>query len=289
LKPIGAPFFVGLYDYYAVRCRLRTKGFRVLQCAENLSTYFATEIMPNKTVFGKLALAPAYRQVTDAVERMITSGKLSPGDWLPPEADLAEQLGVTRSTVREGLRGLEHAGLVKRDGKRLKVAIPHYRELASRASRALVMHQVTFRELSEAAVALETITAVFAARGIKEDGIQALENNIKEMKTKLNDIASVISLDIEFHDLLAEYAGNRALSLAREPISLLFYPAGKMILSRLKTQNRILDAHKKILALLRKRDEIGVRRWMERHIGDLNRGYQSAGISVDLAIDSVVI
>jgi GntR family transcriptional regulator, transcriptional repressor for pyruvate dehydrogenase complex len=242
--------------------------------------------MANKTVFAKLALAPAYRQVTDSVEQMITSGKLSPGDWLPPETELAERLGVNRSTIREGLRGLEHAGLVKRDGKRLKVAIPHYMELASRASRALVMHQVTFRELSEAAVGLETMTAVFAAKRINADGIQALENNVKEMKTKLNDIASVVSLDIEFHDLLAEYADNRALSLAREPISLLFYPTGKMILSRLKTQNRILDAHKKIVALLRNHDEIGVRRWMERHIGDLNRGYERAGISMDLAIDS---
>src|ERR1700704_4900764 len=128
--------------------------------------------------FAKLELAPAYRQVTDAVKRMITTGKLSLGDWLPTEADLCEQLGVNRSTVREGLRGLEHLGLVKRDGKRLRVAIPHYSELASRASRALVMHRVTFRELWEAAEALETLTAVLAVGRIKAEALGALDNNV---------------------------------------------------------------------------------------------------------------
>ncbi|MBI4191860.1 MAG: FadR family transcriptional regulator [Betaproteobacteria bacterium] len=244
--------------------------------------------MTSKTVFEKLDLAPAYRQVSDSVEKMIRSGRLSLGDWLPPETELAAQLGVNRSTVREGLRGLEHAGLVRRDGKRLKVAIPHYTELASRASRALVMHQVTFRELSEAAAALETITAIFAAQRIDEGGIRALENNLKEMKARLNDIDSVVSLDIEFHNLLAEYADNRALSLAREPISLLFYPAGKIILTRLKTQKRILDAHKRIVALVRKHDEAGVRAWMERHMADLKRGYERTGIDMNRPMDSAV-
>jgi DNA-binding FadR family transcriptional regulator len=197
--------------------------------------------MPAVNVFQKLDIAPAYRQVADSVEAMITSGRLSPGDWLPTETDLAAQLGVNRSTVREGLRALEHGGLVKRDGKRLKVAIPHYMDLASRASRALVMHQVTFRELWEASEALETITAVLAVERIGDEGIAALETNVKEMQARIKDIDSVVSLDIEFHDLLAEGADNRALSLAREPISLLFYPAGRKILSPVHTQKRILE------------------------------------------------
>ena len=229
--------------------------------------------MPAVNVFQKLDIAPAYRQVADSVETMITSGRLSPGDWLPTETDLATQLGVNRSTVREGLRALEHGGLVKRDGKRLKVAIPHYMDLASRASRALVMHQVTFRELWEASEALETITAVLAVERIGDEGIAALETNVKEMQARIKDIDSVVSLDIEFHDLLAEGADNRALGLAREPISLLFYPAGKKILSRLHTQKRILDAHRRILALIRKRDVDGVRTWMARHMADFKRGW----------------
>jgi GntR family transcriptional regulator, transcriptional repressor for pyruvate dehydrogenase complex len=242
--------------------------------------------MSATTVFTKLERAPAYRRVSDLVSQMITSGEISLGDWLPTEAELSAQLGVNRSTVREGLRGLEHEGLVKRDGKRLRVSLPHYTELASRASRALVMHQVTFRELFEVSMVLETTTAMFAARRITPDAIAALKNNVKEMAARIDDIDSVVSLDIDFHDIIADAADNRALSLAREPISLLFYPAGTAILSRLKTQKRVLIAHRKIVALLIKPDEAGVQTWMGRHIADMKRGYERVGVKVDSAVDN---
>jgi DNA-binding FadR family transcriptional regulator len=237
------------------------------------------------SVFQKLGLAPAYRRVTESIGELISSGRLRAGDFLPVESDLAEQLGVNRSTVREGLRALEHEGLLRRDGKRLRVAIPHYADLASRASRALVMHEVTFRELWEASFAIETVTAVLAAERIRAETLKALENNVAEMATCLKDIDRVVVLDIEFHDLLAEAAQNRALNLAREPIGLLFYPAGKVILSRLKTQNRILDAHAKILDSLKKRDVKEVKIWMERHMADFKRGYERTGISIERPLD----
>lgn len=238
-------------------------------------------------MFAKLNVAPAYRRVSDLVGDMITSGQLTAGDLLPTEAELSAQLGVNRSTVREGLRGLEQEGLVRRDGKRLRVAIPHYGELASRASRALVMHQITFRELFEASHAMETITATLAAKNISDDQLRALEKNLEEMQASLDDTDSVVSLDIEFHDIIGEAANNRALSLAREPISLLFYPAGKIILSGLKTHARVLDAHRHIVKLMRERDVAGVEMWMKRHMSDMKRGYDQIGVSVDGPLDFV--
>lgn len=237
-------------------------------------------------MFEKLELAPAYRQVAQAIEAMITSGRLQPDDWLPTESDLSAQFGVNRSTIREGIRVLEHAGLVRRDGKRLRVTIPHYMDLASRASRALALHQVTFMELWEVSVALESLSACFAAERIDEDGLKALDTNIDEMRERIGDTDSVIALDIEFHDLLAEASGNRALCLAREPISLLFHPAGATILPRLGTQKRILEAHIRIASLMRARDIAGVRQWMERHMHDFRRGYERTGISMTEPLDS---
>lgn len=243
--------------------------------------------MNRTAIFEKLELAPAYRQVAQAIEEMITSGRLKPDEWLPTESDLSTQFGVNRSTIREGIRVLEHAGLVRRDGKRLRVTIPHYMDLASRASRALALHQVTFRELWEISVELESISAGLAAERIDESGLRALEANVEEMRERIDDPDSVIALDIEFHDLLAEASTNRALALAREPISLLFHPAGATILPRLKTQQRILDAHIKILELMHARDISAVRKWMERHMHDFRRGYELTGISMTEPLDSV--
>ncbi len=239
-------------------------------------------------VFSKLTLAPAYRQVAESVGQLISSGKLRPGELLPTEMELALHLGVNRSTLREGLRAVEHEGLVRRDGKRLRVAIPHYTDLATRASRALTMQQVTFRELWETAMAMETLTAVLAVERINGEAISQLDANIAEMAANIKDIDRVVSLDIEFHDLLAEAANNRALSLAREPISLLFFPAGKIILPRLKTQKRILDAHKKIIELIKQRNSQEVGTWMRRHLADMKRGYQATGLDMEQPLDGAL-
>src|SRR3546814_10339033 len=105
--------------------------------------------------FARITPVPAYQIVAEASEREIFAVRLRPGDPIGTEAELVKQFGVNRSTVREGIRLLEHGGLVHRDSsRRLSVGLPHYDRLASRASRALVLHQVTFRELLEATMAL---------------------------------------------------------------------------------------------------------------------------------------
>jgi DNA-binding FadR family transcriptional regulator len=239
-----------------------------------------------ENLFSRLESAPAYQKVFDAIEKRIISGDLIQGAQLPSEIDLARQFGVNRSTVREGLRVLEHSGFVSREGgKRLLVTLPHYMTLASRASRALVMHQVTFRELWEASMMIEPLMAKQAAEHITDFQLKSLETNVNSMLMHIEDINSVVTLDVEFHNLLAESCGNRVLMLTREPLSLLFKPAGNMILPRIKTQQRILDAHCAILDLLRKRNGLGASEWMTRHIADFKRGYEKTGFNLDTPLE----
>jgi len=61
--------------------------------------------------FTRIERAPAYKLVYDAIEKQIFAGRLKVGDPLPAETTLAEQFGVNRSTVREGIRLLEQSGL----------------------------------------------------------------------------------------------------------------------------------------------------------------------------------
>jgi DNA-binding FadR family transcriptional regulator len=172
-------------------------------------------------MFERLEVVPAYRTVCEAIEREIMSGRLGPGDQLPTETDLAEQFGLTRHTVREGLRILEEGGLVGREaGRRLFVKQPHYAELAPRALRALVMQRVTFLELWEVSMALEPSAAALAAGRADAAQIEELEDNLRRMETALANSQPIIELDVAFHTLVAEIAANKALLLAREPLSL---------------------------------------------------------------------
>ena len=168
----------------------------------------------------------------------------------------------------------------RKTGKRLQVSIPHFVELASRASRALQMHQVTFRELWEGSLAIEPVVARYAAERITSDEIQQLRRNIEQME-KAGSVKRVVELDIEFHNMLAHAARNRALILAREPISLLFMPAGRAILPKLKTQQRIIDAHRAIVEAIERREVDDAESWMARHMRDFRRGYGRTGLDMD--------
>ncbi len=253
------------------------------------STDFVSMEKRVENTFSKLDSLPAYRMVFDAIEELIMTGKLKSGDQLPTETELAVQFGINRSTLREGIRLLEQGGLVQRQSaKRLHVTVPHMRELASRTSRALRLHQVTFRELWEASIATEPIASRYAAERITPEEIVALERNVDEMDKFVGDVPRSVRLDIEFHELIAQATRNRALMLAREPISLLFMPAGLAILPRLHTEKRVADAHRMILNALRDHQKDVAETWMRKHIEDFRRAFEKTGLDMDQPLDSLL-
>ena len=239
--------------------------------------------------FQRLDPAPAYQLISRTIEREIVLGHIKVGDKLPTESELAQQFGVNRSTVREGIRLLEQEGLVRREGgKRLYVSLPQARDLATRTSRVMVMHEVNFRELWEAAMILEPATAAAASERINSKQLAALEDNIRAMEKELAANKSVVDLDIAFHSTIAEAAGNRAIILAREPISLLFYPSVQVLLKTLAPAGkRLLEAHKKILDGLRRRSQEDAKDWMTKHMVDFKRGYQLAGLDMDRPVEQL--
>jgi GntR family transcriptional regulator, transcriptional repressor for pyruvate dehydrogenase complex len=236
--------------------------------------------------FERIQAAPAYQMVAQAIEQEILSGRLTPGDRLGTEAELVRQFGVNRSTVREGIRLLEQGGMIRRDqSRRLYVSLPRYNRLATRVSRALVLHQVTFRELWEAAMSLEAATVEAAAARATEEDLAALEDNVRRM-AKAGSTQEHAEIDSEFHALVAKVSKNRVLQLAREPAGLLFTPTLKMILDAVEAAGaRNLEAHRHIVEACRARDAITARDWMRRHITDWRRGFELAGKDLDAPVE----
>ena len=233
-------------------------------------------------IFDKLEVPPAYRIVAETIERNILLGKLKIGDRLPAEQELSRQLGVHRSTVREGIRLLEQSGLVARLGRStLEITLPAFKQIGDRASRALSMHQVSFRELWEASMLTETAAVDMACAVITAVQLDELKENCRAMKKSAEDIDAFVKLDIEFHDLIANASQNRVFRLMREPISLLFLPAGRIILPRLKTQHRVIEAHEQIIEALSARNNDTAHQWMSRHMADFKRAYERTGLDLE--------
>jgi GntR family transcriptional repressor for pyruvate dehydrogenase complex len=231
---------------------------------------------------GRLEGGRSYQLVARAIEKQIVDGLIAPGDVLPAETAFAAQLGVNRSTLREALRALEQNGLVHREvgRKKLRVSPRRASELSRRFAAAMVGQQVSFEELYEAIYALEPASAAAAATRCDADLLAALEDNLTRTRQALDDRASLMELDVEFHRLVAKAAKNRAMYLARQPLGDLFYPAFYVLMSRLNAAERLLAAHEHIVAAIRERDVATARAWMERHIADFRRGYELANLDI---------
>jgi DNA-binding FadR family transcriptional regulator len=241
--------------------------------------------------FSRIAASPAYRRVAEAVERDILCGRLKAGEPLGTEAALVEQFGVNRSTIREGIRLLEHSGLVRRDSsRRLWVELPRTERLVTSVSRALVLHEVTFRELYDAALALQLATIDAAVEHSTPAEIDALERNIEATAARLGDAAEMARLDGEFHALVGLASHNRVLQLAREPSELLVISSAELILRNVaEAPARLVHAHRMYVDAMRRRDREAGRLWARRHLEDWRRGFERAGKDLDRPIDRIIL
>lgn len=237
--------------------------------------------------FERLHVAPAYQMVADAIEREIVAGRIRPGDPIGTESELVRQFGVNRSTVREGIRVLEQGGLINRDSsRRLFACAPHYNRLASRMSRALVLQEVTFRELYETAMVLELAAIEQAAERATKKNIAELAENVAKSEQAIDDPARIAELNSEFHALIAKASQNRVLQLAREPAGLLFFPTTELICRKVpEGAVRIIEANRMMLKAVRERDRKAALLWMRRQVDDWRKGFERTGKRLDEAVD----
>ena len=235
----------------------------------------------------RAAKTNSYQQVASILEAEIVGGRLKIGELLPIEAELAEALGVNRSTLREGLRALEGNGLVRRvAAKRLQVTAPDPERVALTNARALGLRGASFRDLWDVQMQLEHFAAALAAERASDDQAAALRASVEALAPVLDDDEAVIRHDIAFHALIGHAAANSALELATAPMGLLLFSATRDLNRAVPAaRHRLLDAHRAIADAIAARDAAGAAEWMRRHIADFRRGYEVAGFDLDAAIE----
>jgi phosphonate utilization transcriptional regulator len=132
------------------------------------------------------------------IERRILEGELAPGSKLN-EADIAGELRVSRGPVREAFRALEQTGLVRTE-----------------KNRGVFVRQVSIAEADEiydVRAALEAMIGRLAARRATPAQVERIRAVVKRMHTvgKSRDASAYYPLNVEFHELLCEAAGNKTL------------------------------------------------------------------------------
>jgi GntR family transcriptional repressor for pyruvate dehydrogenase complex len=152
------------------------------------------------------------RQLT----RLIEEGVLSPGDRLPSERELSEELQVSRGTVREAVQFLGALGLVEvRHGAGTFVRLrTDPNELRDEWRDWTIRHAGRIHDLLELRKGLEPFAAELAAHRAGDADVAAMEHALERMAPAMEspDVTALIQADVEFHHALCAAAKNPALS-----------------------------------------------------------------------------
>jgi GntR family transcriptional regulator, transcriptional repressor for pyruvate dehydrogenase complex len=237
--------------------------------------------------FAPLLIEPAYRRVAAAIGERILSRELREGERLPPELQLARQFGVNRSTLREALRELESRGLLQRrpGSKLMSVSRPPQRAVAQGVSHALLLHDVTVRDVWEALTIIEPPLARAAARARKAEDLRELEAAATAFAAGQADTDLAVLRTAEVFRSIGRAAHNPVLALAQEPLLQLLEPSLRVMIDKVpQARSRIAAAHRHLREALAARDGESAHAWMARHIRDFRRGYDIARIDLGLRL-----
>jgi GntR family transcriptional repressor for pyruvate dehydrogenase complex len=203
------------------------------------------------------------------VRDRIARGEVRPGDRLPPERELATRLGVSRPTVRAGLRALSAMGVVEsRHGSGTFITGGPPRLGTEPLAFLADLHGFTREEMYEARRVLEVGVAGLAADRVTPDHLASIAEEVASLFASMNDPEAFLVHDIRFHRMVAQCAGNPLLASLVEMVSALYYERRRVTATR-ATDRNLQDAaemHRRIYQAIRSRDASLARRLMQEHL-----------------------
>src|SRR5688572_29661621 len=208
-------------------------------------------------------------QVVAHVRSLIDRGELRPGDRLPAERDLALQIGVSRPTVRAGLRALSAMGVVQsRHGSGTFIPSGPPSLGTEALSFLAALHGFTREEMYEARRILEVGAAGLAAERATPEQIATLAEEVAGLFSAMETPQVFLVHDINFHRAVAAASGNPIVASIVEMVSALYYERRRDTATRASDRD-LRDAaemHRRIYQAIRAHDADEARRAMQSHL-----------------------
>ncbi|MBW8806709.1 MAG: FadR family transcriptional regulator [Catenulisporales bacterium] len=207
-------------------------------------------------------------EAIDKIKDMITNGLLRPGDRLPKEADLASELGLSRSSLREAVRALSLIHVLDvRQGDGTYVTSLEPARLLEAMSFVVDFHRDdTVLEFLEVRRILEPAATAMAAERITDRQIADLRAHLAALGSAPT-VEDLVSNDLEFHRQVCTSSGNTVLASLLDSMS---GPTTRARVWRGLTQEgaltRTMSEHEAILDALAAHDTEGARAWATIHI-----------------------
>jgi GntR family transcriptional repressor for pyruvate dehydrogenase complex len=226
----------------------------------------ATSIKPE---FEAIRKNKVYEEVARQIERLILT-KLHPGDKIPPERELAEMLGVSRSSIRDAIRSLELVGLLEpRQGVGTVVREISTDSLVNPLSNVLVYKRQLVSELLDFRKMLEPPLAARAATHASLEEVAEMEEILRRQDEKLRRSELAIEEDSEFHYSVAMASENSVVLKVLDVLMDLLRQTRERSLQVEGRPQKSLAGHRRILAAIKRHDALAAEAAMRRHIEDV--------------------
>ncbi len=213
-----------------------------------------------------------YQGIVEQIEALLDSGVLRPGDQLPPERALAEQVQVSRASVREALRSLELLGIVETRAGGGTFVRPGSPDDLARPLSALMSRGHTLEDVIEVRGLIEPAIAASAARRRHDDEIPLLRELVALQERQVNDGLDYADLDTRFHELVGRAARNELLVTMLTVIQNVLRASREGWLQTNQRARASLEAHQRIVAAIEARDADGARAASAEHIREVGEG-----------------
>ncbi len=207
-------------------------------------------------------LQSVINRITDAIK----SGELRPGDKMPPEVELAESLGVARSSVREAIKILSYLGVLESKRSEGTFVCRGYSEsMIDPMVYGIFLNQESVENLMGLREMTEAGMMKLAIEHHEESELQELEEILENMKNaskkEHNRVSAFFREDDKFHDKIAEMGKNPMADKINRIVRSLTYDMRMQTVAMMVTQGRIdelIDAHRILIDAIRKGDSDGI-------------------------------
>lgn len=201
----------------------------------------------------KLINRPLYEDVAERLREQIFAHELAPGSWLD-EQSLAIQFGISRTPMREAIKVLASEGLV-----------------TTKMNKGAYVTQVDRRDLEQ----IFTVLSLLEGQAAKETAIKATEDQLTQLDNLHHrlekaaadrDLEQFFEINVKFHDLVQEIAGNKWMNGVIEDLRKVLKLQRRDSLSRSGRLLSSLVEHREILQAILKRDAIAAEAAMRKHL-----------------------
>ncbi len=224
-------------------------------------------------VFEPVAPPSTFEETVARLGTAIRTGVLAPGTRLPPERELAEQLSISRSTLRAAITALVQSGLLAsvrgRGGGTFVSAAPPLSGGASLGTAPARLGRAA-RDVLDERVAIEAGAAILAAERRTDEDLAAMAAQVERMAAvedaDFDDFEEYRRADIRFHIAVAEAADSPRL------VAMMTEIQGQMsdLIARIAHPEEVLmrsnDQHRRLVSLLRRRDAGGAAALARQHL-----------------------